>query len=700
MSQKSFPSSVSVSVEYPVLPGRENPVALVRLDSTASNGLIIWGTQALAQLREALEGIDVSAVEAVVVTGNHKSFGAGADLKEIRHAQLHGDPEPYVRAGHETLGLLADLPVPTFAVITGPALGGGLELALHCDFRVAAAQKAPLGLPECRLGFFPGWAGTYLLPHIVGAAAALDISITKSMRGQNLNGAKALEVGLVDEVLQARPGTPEWEQQWQEWVAGVLAEGRAPRMSQDSPEVWDAAANQARALAEATWHGAAPGVEAAIELVGLAHNQSRQENAEDSVRRFCEVVRGGPAKDSLYAFELVTSRSRKPADVPQAEIRPIRKVGVIGAGLMAGQLASLMAQGAGVPVVMTDLDDERLATGVQRTRDRFTKQAERGRMSPEKAEQLGALITGATGPEDLADADLVIEAVFEELDVKKKVFAQWEPVIRPDAILATNTSSLSVSAMAEELEHPERLVGFHVFNPVEVTPLVEIIRGLRTDDSTVATAFDLAGQLRRVPVLVEDAPCFVVNRVLTRLFDTVARSIDAGGDPHIVDHALDPMGLPMTPLQLIDFVGPAVLVHIMGTMRDAYPERFTVSPWLQGVVDRGLTGTLPGRGEGSETYLATQAQEILERTRQESGTPPRPDDAADGQLLTRVQDALAQEIGFMVEEGVIASASDVDLCMILGANYPFHLGGITPYLDRVGASERMCGQRFHADSTS
>lgn len=694
MSENRFPSTVAVSVEYPVLPGRETPVALVKLDSTAPSGLVIWGSEAMGQLHRELSAIDTDAVEAVVVTGNQKSFGAGADLKEIRHAQLNGGSEDYVRAGHETFGLLADMAVPTFSVITGQALGGGLELALHTDHRVASG-RAQLGLPECHLGFFPGWGGVYLLPHLVGAQAALDVIVTDSMRGRNLKPAKALEIGLVDAVLDATPGAPEWDDAWQRWVVEALDGWHERRRPSDDDTAWQAAVEKAAAKAQRAWHGAAPGPVAAIELVGRARTDTREANGAAAVQLFTALVQSDAAKASLYAFELVSSRSRRAADVPDAPVRPIRKAAVIGAGLMAGQLASLLAQGARIPVVMTDLDDERLATGVRRTRERFTAQAEKGRMSREQAEQLGSLITGAEGPEDLADADFVIEAVFEELEVKKQVFAQWEPVIREDAILATNTSSLSVTAMAEGLEHPGRLVGFHVFNPVEVTPLLEIVAAQRTDDSTLATAFDLAAKLRRVAVLVKDAPSFVVNRVLTRMFDEIGRAIDAGGDPETVDHALDPLGLPMTPLQLLDFVGPAVLVHITHTMHAAYPERFTLSPWLDGVAEAGLTHTLPPRGQSSGTYLAPEAHGVLERTRRGSGAAASAD-GADGQLLTRVQDALADEIGHMLDEAVVASARDIDLCMILGANYPFHLGGITPYLDRTGAAERVRGRRFDA----
>ncbi len=703
----SFPSTVTVDVEQLVLPGRSAPVALVRLDSTPPGGLIIWGSQALEQLREVLGSIDQSAVEAIVVTGNARSFGAGADLKEIRHAQLTGVSDRYVGLGHDAFGILAEATVPTFSLLTGQALGGGLELALHTDYRAAHPRTGPLGLPECRLGFFPGWGGVHLLPHLVGPAAALRVIVFDSMRGRNAKAAEALELGLVDVVLDAAPGTPQWEAAWQEWVAGRLAalEAGEPRRRAGTPggtapQQWDDAVAQARARAERTWHGAAPAPLAAIDLVADARTETRTENGAKAVAAFAELVRGDVAKASLYAFELVSARSRQAADVPAAEPVPLRKAAVIGAGLMAGQLASLIASGARIPVVMTDLDDDRLAAGVARTRERFAAQAARGRISAEQAEQLGALVTGAAGPEDLADADFVIEAVFEDLDVKKQVFAQWERVVRPDAVLATNTSSLSVTAMSEGLRHPERVVGFHVFNPVEVTPLLEIVAGERTGDTALATAFELAAALRRTAVRVQDAPGFVVNRVLTRLFDVIVQAVDAGMDVSAADHAPDPMGLPMTPLRLLDFVGPAVLHHVDGTMHGAYPERFARSPWMDAVVEAGLTHVLPTEqapGTGADGYLAADAARLLERTRSQ-----RPADAPDApaspeELLVRVQDALAEEVGAMLDEGVVAGPEDVDLCMVLGANYPFHLGGITPYLDRTGASERVLGRRFHRD---
>ena len=313
----SFPSTVAVDVEQLVLPGRSAPVALVRLDSTPPGGLIIWGSAALEQLRDVLGSIDQSAVEAIVVTGNARSFGAGANLKEIRHAQLSGVSDRYVGLGHEAFGVLADASVPTFSLLTGQALGGGLELALHTDYRAAHPRTGPLGLPECRLGFFPGWGGVHLLPHLIGPAAALRVIVFDSLRGRNTKAAEALELGLVDVVLDAAPGTGEWDTAWQRWVAGTLdaldageTRRRAGTPGGTGEQEWQDAVDQARDRAERTWHGAAPAPLVAIDLVADARTESRTENGTKAVAAFAELVRGDVAKASLYAFELVSARSR------------------------------------------------------------------------------------------------------------------------------------------------------------------------------------------------------------------------------------------------------------------------------------------------------------------------------------------------------------------------------------------------------
>ncbi|MDO5618947.1 3-hydroxyacyl-CoA dehydrogenase NAD-binding domain-containing protein [Kocuria sp.] len=714
-----FPSTVSISVENVTLPGRELPTAVLQLDSTLSNGLILWSSAALADLKEALTGIEQSAVEAVVVIGNRRSFGAGANLDEIRHAQNNGDGQAFITAGHEVFGLLAEASVPTIAVITGQALGGGLELALHADHRVGHRGGAVLGLPECRLGFFPGWGGVYLLPHLIGPQAAIDMITFDALKGRYVRPAKAQEIGLLDTLLEVAPGQEGWTEAWQSAVVELLnreAEGKqhgagesaadtAPGSDANSgldaehAQQWQAAVDAARSKAQKVWRGAAPAPLAALDLIEAAATQSRVENGQAAIDCFGDLVTGDIARASLRTFQLVDSRSRKTPDRPDVAGRQIKKVAVVGAGLMARQLAALFARSLQVPVVLTDIDAQRLAEGVQWVADKFQQEVDRGRLKPEQARALTELVTGAQQDSDLADVDFLIEATPEEMKIKKAVLSHWATIVGPDAVLATNTSSLSVTEMAQAVENPGRFVGFHVFNPVDATPLLEIITTEQTSEEALATAFDLAKAMKRTAVRVSDAPGFVVNRLLLRMFDPVLVALDAGMDPKAADHALDPLGLPMTPLQLLDFVGPAVLHHVGERMHQAYPERFHVSPWMEAVVKEGETHVLPQRGTPATaggTYLTEAAEELRKSTLGGLSDTSDAKVPTAEELLQSVEDALAGEIGLMLEEGVVARAEDVDVCMVLGANWPFYLGGITPHLDRVGASERMLGRRLSA----
>ena len=273
--------------------------------------------------------------------------------------------------------------------------------------------------------------------------------------------------------------------------------------------------------------------------------------------------------------------------------------------------------------------------------------------------------------------------MFEDLKVKQQVFAEVEAVVREDCILATNTSSLSVTEMASGLAHPERVVGFHFFNPVAVMPLVEIVRAERTDDAAVATAFAVGKALKKSCVLVSDKPAFVVNRLLTRFMGEVTKSVDEGTDFEVADTALAPLGPPMTPFTLLQLVGPAVAFHVSETMKDAYPtastSRTTSPRWCRRAgrdLDLGRCRQPVGRPEVAALFAQGDSPLTAEQVR------------------ARALEAMAEEINLMLDEGVVAQAQDIDLCMIMGAGWPFHLGGITPYLDRSGVSESVNGKRF------
>jgi 3-hydroxyacyl-CoA dehydrogenase len=353
---------------------------------------------------------------------------------------------------------------------------------------------------------------------------------------------------------------------------------------------------------------------------------------------------------------------------------------VVGAGLMAAQIALLFARRLEVPVVLTDLDQARLDAGLGHVHGEIVQLAARGRLSADAAARLTGLVTGSLTKDAFADADFVIEAVFEEMAVKQRVFAEVEAVVRPDCVLATNTSSLSVTEMASGLAHPERVAGFHFFNPVAMMPLVEVVRGQATGDAAVATALAVSKTLKKNCVLVKDAPAFVVNRLLTRFLGEILACVDEGTPVEVAEHAPDPLGLPMSPFFLLQLVGPAVAWHVAETLAAAYPDRFAVSPKLRALAEAGHTAVYRPDLTIDESVAALLAGGDRPSTAEE--------------VRQRALEALADEIRLMLDEGVVTAPEDIDLCMILGAGWPFHLGGITPYLDRSGIAEKVTGTRF------
>jgi 3-hydroxyacyl-CoA dehydrogenase len=381
----------------------------------------------------------------------------------------------------------------------------------------------------------------------------------------------------------------------------------------------------------------------------------------------------------------VTKRAKRPAGAPDKELaKKVTKVGVIGAGLMAQQFALLFVRRLKVPVVITDLDQERVDKGVAYIHDEIKKLLDKGRISQDESNRLQALVRGTTNRADFADCDWVIEAVFEELAVKQDVFADVEKYISPEAVLATNTSSLSVEKIGAKLKHPERLVGFHFFNPVAVMPLIEVVKTPKSDDASLSTAMVTAAKLYKNAVITTDTPGFVVNRILAKVLGEAMHAVDTGTPFEVVDGSVQPFGLPMTPFQLLELVGLKVGAHVLDTHHAAFPDRFFESENLHKLAELGHI--LERDSKGKVTGYDPKAVAIVK-----GGTTPMTGE----QLRLRIEDGLADEIHRMLEDKVVSAPEDIDLCLILGAGYPFQAGGITPYLDRVGASERVFKDTFH-----
>jgi 3-hydroxyacyl-CoA dehydrogenase/enoyl-CoA hydratase/carnithine racemase len=668
------------------LPYGAGTMALITLDNghdhTRPN---TFGPASLLELRHALQEVAARAtpeagerrIAAVGVTGKPFIFATGADLAVAQLIDSRDQALAVGRLGHDVFRRFGELGVPSFAFVNGAALGGGLELALHCSYRTISSGVAAVAFPECLLGLLPGWGGTYLLPRLIGPAQALKVIVENPLsQNRMLRAAEALSLGIADAMFDPADFLTESLR----WAAQVLT-GSATVSRAAPAEDWDAAVGMARFLAEGKLHGAAPAPYRAIDLVAAARDSSRDEAFAAEDEALADLLLSDEMHAALYAFDLTQKRARKAVGAPDRSLaRPVTKVGVVGAGLMAAQIALLFARRLEVPVVLTDLDQARLDAGVGHVHGEIAKLAARGRIAPDAAARLTGLVTGSLTKDAFADADFVIEAVFEEMAIKQRVFAEVEAVVRPDCVLATNTSSLSVTQMAAGLAHPERVVGFHFFNPVALMPLVEVARAARTDEASVATALAVGQALKKNCVLVKDSPAFVVNRLLTRFLGEVIGCVDEGTPFDVAEHATDPLGLPMPPFLLLQLVGPAVALHVADTLHAAYPDRFATSPKLRALVESGHTAIY-----GPDFKVDEAVAVLLEG----GGRPSTAE-----QVRQRALEALAEEIALMLEEAVVAAPEDIDLCMILGAGWPFHLGGITPYLDRTGIAEKVTGARF------
>ncbi|HEX4727923.1 MAG TPA: 3-hydroxyacyl-CoA dehydrogenase NAD-binding domain-containing protein, partial [Jatrophihabitans sp.] len=672
-------------VRYLEVPGVPDEIALITLDNGHDHTRpSSFGPAGLQSLSDALDAIEARRprVSAVAVTGKPFVFAVGADISGISLIRQRDQALEIARAGHAVFARIKQLDVPSFAFVNGAVLGGGLELALHCDYRTLSSSAAAIAFPECFLGLVPGWGGTQLLPNLIGPADAVKVIIENALnQNKMLRPDQAHRLGIFDELLDSADFLAESLR----WAAKVL-DGSTPiqRPEPDRAPAWDEAVAAGKAFADARLHGAAPAPYRALELIQLARTADFATGTAAEDQALADLIMSEELRSGLYAFDLVNKRAKRPAGAPdKALARKVTKVGIVGAGLMAGQLALLFARRLQVPVVLTDVDQDRLDKGVGYVHRELDQLQARGRLSQDKANRLKGLVTGSLSKAAFADADFVIEAVFEELSVKKTVFAELEEHISAEAILATNTSSLSITEIAADLQHPERVVGFHFFNPVAVLPLLEIVRGEKTDDATLATAFSVSKTLKKSSVLVSDAPAFVVNRLLTRFLGEVTAAVDEGTPIEVADRALAPLGLPMSPFVLLALVGPAVALHVAETMHAAFPDRYQVSPNLRRLVEANKPGIYTW-DTGSQ-QLDPEVVALFE-----SGDQVLTEE----QVRDRALSALAEEIGLMLDAGVVAEPQDIDLCMLLGAGWPFHLGGVTPYLDRTGVSERVLGRRF------
>lgn len=667
-------------------------LALITLDNgrdhTRPNTL---GPRTLEALSNVLDAQTARAaageIKAVAITGKPFIFAAGADLSKVSTLASEQNARLMAQYGHFVLGKLGKLGVPSFAFVNGLALGGAMEIALNSNYRTLDSSAAALAFPEVFLGIIPGWGGATIVPNLIGIEKALEVVVSNPLKNNRmLKPQQAFDLGLFDALF----GSARFLEQSITWADGVLTgeitverphvPGKLERLTK-----WPAAIKIARDQLRARIGTAAKSPYVALDLLAAAKDGDIERGFEREDEALAQLIPGDQFAASIYAFDLVQKRAKRPAGAPDKELaKKIQKVGVIGAGLMASQFALLFARKLRVPVLITDLDQARVDKGLAYIRGEIDKMEEKGRLAHDDANQVRALISGTTDKTQYADCDWVIEAVFEETSVKQQVFAEIEPIISEDAIIATNTSSLSVEEIGSGLKHPERLVGFHFFNPVAVMPLIEVVKTPATNEASLATAMLVAKKLGKSAVITADRPGFVVNRLLAKFMGEAARALDEGTPLPVVERAFAPIGLPMGPFELIDLVGWKVAAHVQDTMVRHFPERFYASENLHKLAD--IDGPLAKNKIGKVEDLSKAGRKAIV-----VGSTA----VSEAEILRRAEDTMAEEIRIMLDEGVVHAAEDIDLCMILGAGWPFQAGGVTPYLDRVGASERAAGGKFH-----
>lgn len=629
-------------------------------------------------LNSLLDDAERGPADALAIVSRGAVFRYDVDIAWQRVPDRQAGHD-YFRLAQAVLRRLGDSQRPTFAFIDGPAVGGGLEVALHCHHRTAAAERAVLSLPQCLLGMVPAWGGCHLLANLTGAKAAVDVIVRNALgNAKQTTPERAASMGVVDVVLPAES----FIEQSLSWAAGVVAgDTQVTRPVVERAEAWDEAVARARTWVDGRLRGAAPAAYRALDLIAMAKAAAPDDAFTAAADAGADLVMTEQMRAAVYAYELTTHRTA----ASRVEEVPISSVGIVGAGMMAGQLAALVLRSLDVPVVVAHRNEAGVARVTEVVEKVLDQQVRAKHVTPADAARLRTKFSATTDRGRLGEADIVLEAVVEDAAVKHQVVRDIAEVVAPTCVIATGTSSLSVTELALSVPQPQRLVGLHFFNPVDMLPLLEVVHTDCTDEPTRKTAEAFGRRLGKVLVETADRPAFVFNRLILRFFGRVLRYVEEGTPLPDAEAAIEPLGLPMSPTQMITFTGLPLIKMITERLHDVFPDRFPAPESLRALVDAGKTGFYIHQGGerivDPDVYaLAARPETLVVRT---------PTEILDGALA-----ALTEEIALLLDEGVVADVRDVDLAMLVGGNFPLHLGGITPYLDRAGYSERVTGHRF------
>lgn len=621
-------------------------------------------------------------VAIVLRSGKEGTFIAGADVHEIAGLRSAEEASAKSRKGQRIFSRMAHLTVPTVAAIDGTCLGGGTELALACDYRLASDRASTrIGLPETQLGILPGFGGTVRLPRQVGIRNAIDIIVP----GGSVDATKARKIALVDRVIPADEFEDGVRTFTRELLTGRVSPSRygksmIEKLLEETRLGRRLLFGMARGQTAKRTRGRYPAPLAALDVMERTRGLSLDEGFEIESHALGELAATEVCKSLIRIFLLSQgARSALPEETLERR-RPVKRLGVVGAGVMGGAIAELAAS-HDVDVVLKDIEQPPLDAGLRHAHALLDKAARKGVFSREAAGLKFARIEGTLEYDDFADADLAVEAVVERMPVKQQVFREMEEVLPEGAVIATNTSSLSVSEMASAVSDSGRVVGLHFFNPVHRMPLVEVVRTDSTSDEALATAFGFALDMGKKPVIVKDAPGFLVNRLLGPYLNEAGHLLEEGVPVRRIDDALSEFGMPMGPCRLLDEVGFDVAHHVAQELHRTLGERMAPSGVIARLVEDGRLGKKNGLGfyvydGGREKKLDPDLRRVLPKL---AGTPPD-----DETIRRRCLYLMVNEASYALDEEVVATAGDVDLALVMGTGFPPFRGGLLRWADREG----------------
>jgi 3-hydroxyacyl-CoA dehydrogenase/enoyl-CoA hydratase/3-hydroxybutyryl-CoA epimerase/3-hydroxyacyl-CoA dehydrogenase/enoyl-CoA hydratase/3-hydroxybutyryl-CoA epimerase/enoyl-CoA isomerase len=687
-------ATTTLTLSYP-----EADVALLTFDDPKS-GANVLSRHVLEALERHLDELDKRQGLAGVVICSAKPgmFIAGADLKEFvtwldspkAEVSAHG------RRGQQLFGRLAQGDYVTIAAIDGTCVGGGLELAMWCDRRVLTdGEKTALGFPEVKLGLFPGWGGTARMPRMVGLSNAIEL-VTG---GENIDARTAASMGLANDVvaklsadtakdallaaairmIRAEQATQQFRRDRDQWAA--------PIQISDTELGFLGATASAYIQQQTKGHYPAPlvALEVMLGAAGVDVDTACQMEAEEFAKLF-----GSPVNRALLNVFFLQDRNKKGVGI-SGEPRKIESAGIVGAGTMGQGIAAANVRRR-IPAAIMDSSQAALERGLKGVLNEVSYNKQIKGPDVQRVVEFAPLVNGTLSDIELCHSDIIIEAIFENREAKRHLFARLEPLMRDDAILASNTSTIPINQLAEGLERPERFCGLHFFNPVRQMPLVEVIRGRKTSDATVATAVAYARALGKSPIVMNDGPGFLVNRLLLPYMNEAVLLLCEGADLQKIEKAAKSFGMPMGPFVLYDVVGIDVAVHAGGTMVEAYPDRVVPAQLLQQLVDRGRIGQKAGKG-------------FFDYGPPKGGKPPRGVDSAEvaalidscrsggarkfssEEITDRLFLPMLVEATRVLEDGIVNDVRDVDLGLILGIGFPPFKGGLFFWADTIGPAK-------------